>query len=277
MLEPELDTLDGLDKAFHSLYTQRDGKFALTGVKGYTPEDREKVRKALDKERKAAETAIGALKPWKTMFGEKTPDEIQTALDSIDELKLASKGKLDESAIEERVTARLEAAKKPLQRKIEEASEKAAKAEARVKAFEQAEERAAVRAAIQKEALASGALPESYADGGGLLAVLEGKLKVEVEATTDEAGNPVRKLGRVLGADGTELPKLIQQVQSSQGYFWGTSKGGGANPRGGGGPATGGGFKGNPFDPKTLNRTEQLRLKRENRPLYDRYKSEAGA
>jgi len=274
-LKPELDKLDELDKAFHSLYTERSGKWVLTGVDGYTPEDRERVNKALDGERRNASKYHNELKAWKTPFGDRKPEDIQAELDKIEEYKLAAKGKLDESAIEERVKARLDGATKPLQRKLEEAATERAKAEARVKAYEQAEERAAIRAAIQKEALASNALPESYADGGGLLAVLEGQLKVEVEVTQDADGNPVRKLGKVVSRDGaTELPKLLQQVQSTQGYFWGTSKGGGAGSRGG--PGAGPVVKGNPWAKDTRNLTEQMRISRENPQLADRYKREAG-
>lgn len=275
-LKAEIETLDGLDKAFHSLYTQRDGKFVLTGVEGYTPEDRERVQKALRTERENASNAANALKPWKTLFGDKKPEEIQAALDGIDELKLAAKGKLDESAIEERVTARLEAAKKPLQRKLDEAAEKTAKAEGRIKAFEQAEERAAIKAAIQKVGLETQAFPESYADDGGLTAVLMGKLKVEVETTVDAEGNQARKLGRVVGHDGTDLQKIVQQLQSTQGYHWGTSKGGGADARGN---SNGGNnvFKGNPWKKETRNLTEQTRIMRENPQLAERYKQEAGS
>lgn len=277
ILKPELDSLDGLDKAYHPLYTQRDGKHVLTGVDGYTPENRESVRRALEAERNNASKHANELKAWKTPFGDRKPEDIQAELDKIEEYKLAARGKLDEKDLEERVTARLSSATKPLERKLNEATEKAAKAEARVKAYEHAEERSAIRAAIQREALASGALPESYADGGGLLAVLEGQLKVEVEVTTDESGNPVRKLGKVVSRDGsTELPKLLQQVQSTQGYFWGTSKGGGAGARGGGNGGGGPVAKGNPWKQETFNRTEQLRLKRENPQLAARYKSEAG-
>jgi hypothetical protein len=68
--------------------------------------------------------------------------------------------------------------------------------------------------------------------------------------TKDGAGYP----------SGLDVPKLLQQVQSRQGYFWGTSKGGGANP--GNGARSGSGT--NPFDPKTLNRTQQMALINEN-------------
>ena len=275
ILETELTALDGLDKAYHPLYTQRDGKWLLTGVKGYTPEDREKVTKALKTERDAASAASNALKPWTKLFGDKKPEEVQAIVDEVEELKLASKGKLDETEIEGRVEARLKRKTAPLERQVTEATEKATKAEARIAAFEKAEERAAVRAAIQAEAVASGALPESYADGGGLLAVLEGALEVELE--TDADGN--RKLGKVRTKDGAGYPSglevgaLLKQVQTRQGYFWGPTKGTGSNerPRG-----TNPGSGGNPWKAGNINRTEQMRILNSNPEQAKQMQAAAG-
>jgi hypothetical protein len=272
ILKPELENLEGLDKAHHALYTERDGKYVFTGLEGYDPGEKGRLTKALETERGNAKKYAGeakALAGWK-VFGDKKPEEIQTALDEIEELRTAASGKIDKAELEKMATARAEAATKPLQRqlkefegKLAETGEQLAAAAARVAAYEKAEERSAIRAEIQKAALASNALPESYADGGGLLAVLEGVLEVDVQV--DSEGK--RTLGAVRSKEGAgypsglDVPKLLQQVQSRQGYFWGTSKGGGANAGNGG--ARGGGT-GNPWDPKARNLTEQMRLMRDD-------------
>lgn len=271
MLKPEIDSLDGLDKAHHALYTERDGKYVFTGLEGYDPAEKVRLTKALDTERANAKkyhNEAKALAGWKAFDGKK-PEEIQAALDEIEELRTAASGKIDKAELEKMATARAEAATKPLQRqlkefegKLTETGEQLAAAQARVAAYEKAEERAAIRAEIQKAALASNALPESYAEGGGLLAVLEGALEVDVQVDSDGK----RTLGAVRTKEGAGYPsgldvaKLLQQVQTRQGYFWGTSKGGGANP--GNGSRGGGG--GNPWDPKSRNLTEQMRLLRED-------------
>lgn len=271
-LKPEIDSLDGMDKAHHVLYTERDGKYVFTGLEGYDPSQPGKLQKALDTERENAKkyaNELKTLKPWK-VFADKKPEDIQAQLDEIEELRTAASGKIDKAELEKMATARAEAATKPLQRQIKEfetklteTGEQLAAAQSRVAAYEKAEERAAIRAEIQKAALASGALPESYADGGGLLAVLEGVLEVDVQV--DSEGK--RTLGAVHSKDGAgypsglDVPKLLQQIQARQGYFWGTSKGGGANS-GNGGPRNGGG--GNPWDPKTANRTQQMAIIRDN-------------
>jgi hypothetical protein len=283
-LKPEIDSLDGLDKAHHVLYTEREGKYVFTGLEGYDPSQPGKLQKALDTERENAKkyaNEVKTLKPWK-IFGEKKPEEIQAQLDRIEELEAAAAGKLDKTELEKMATARAEAATKPLQRQLsaaaeaqKELNEQLAAAQARVTAYERAEERAAIRAAIQAAALASNALPEAYADGGGLLAVLEGALEVDVQV--DSEGK--RTLGAVRSKDGAGYPsgldvaKLLQQVQSKQGYFWGTSKGGGANP-GNGGPRLAGGT--NPFKAESRNRSAMMRVWKENRALAKQQMAAAG-
>jgi hypothetical protein len=164
------------------------------------------------------------------------------------------------------VNARLASATKPLERKVTEATEKLAKSEARVTTYEKAEERAAIRAEIQKHALASNALPESYAEGGGLLAVLEGQLTIEVEVDK-ETGE--RKLGKVVTKDGSDVPKLLKAIQTTQGYFWAPSKGGGS--RAGNAPGLAPGV--NPW--KTKNRTHQLEVMKANPDLAKQMQAEA--
>jgi hypothetical protein len=266
ILKPEIENLDGLDKAHHPLYTERDGKYVFTGLEGYDPSQPGKLQKALDTERENAKkyaNELKALKPWK-VFADKKPEDIQAQLDRMDELEAAAAGKFDEKELDKRATARAEAATKPLQRqikefegKVTEFTEQNAALQARVTAYEKAEEQAKIRAEIQKAALASNALPEAYADGGGLLAVLEGALEVDVQV--DSEGK--RTLGAVRTKDGAgypsglDVPKLLQQVQSRQGYFWGPSKGGGANPGNHGSRIPTGA---NPWDPKTHNRSQQM-------------------
>lgn len=273
-LKAKLNDLNGLPEPYHALYTKgADGTFDLTGVEGFTPDDRDRMSRALEGERANAKKYDKELKPWRTLFGDKKPEDIQAIVDEVEELRLSSKGKLDESQIEERVAARLKRATSPIERKVTEATEQLTKAQARVAAYEKAEERAAVRSAIQRAAAESNALPEAYAEGGGLLALLEGVLSVEVE--TDTEGN--RKLGRVLSKEGAGYPsgldpaKLIAQVQAKQGYFWAPSKGGGAeNPRGGGGGGA------NPFTKGKENLTRQMELIRSNPTLAKQQAAAAG-
>jgi hypothetical protein len=272
ILSSEVDKLDAVDKAYHPLYTAKDGKFVLTGVIGYTPEDREKTAGVFAKERKAASDAVNALKPYRAAFGDRKIEEIVADLDRIPELELQTKGKPAEEEIQTRAEARALRLAKPLETKLAAAVAANTAALARITAYERAEEQSAVRAAIQAEAAKSGADPASYAPGGGLLAVLQGVLEVEVEVATDGA----RKLGAVRSKDGAGFPAgldtaaLIKQVQSTQGYFWAPSKGSGAEHRKGSGNGV------NPWMPATKNRTDQMRIINENPELAKQYQAAAG-
>lgn len=59
MLKTQLDTLEGVDEKFHSLYEEKDGKFTLTGVE--LP-DTSGLKKALDAEREEKKTYAEQLK-----------------------------------------------------------------------------------------------------------------------------------------------------------------------------------------------------------------------
>jgi len=97
LLKQKLTTLEGLDAAFHSLYTeQSDGSFLLTGVEGMkTQSDIDKVTQALIKER-------GDHKATKAKFellGDQDPVDLLAQLDRIKELEAAAGGKIDETEL----------------------------------------------------------------------------------------------------------------------------------------------------------------------------------
>jgi hypothetical protein len=256
ILKPEIETLDGLDKAHHPLYTEREGKFVFTGLEGYDPSEKGRLTKALDKERGNAQkfdNELKALRPWK-VFADKKPEEIQAQLDEIEELRTAAGGKIDKAELEKMAAARAEAAAKPLQRKLTELTNQLTEAGEALKAeqtkvaeYQERDRQATIFAAVGEAAARIGANEKSYQKGGGLLALCQGALEVTEE-------------GKVVSREGCGYPAgigveaLIKEVLKVHDYFSAPSKGGGANPgngsRGGGGP--------NPWDPKTTNFTKQM-------------------
>jgi hypothetical protein len=267
ILKPAIPSLEGLPEPYHALYTLRDGQHVLTGVEGYTPEDRDKVAKVLKTERESASAAANALKPWKTLFGDRKPEEIQEELDRTEEYKLASKGKLDETELETRVEARLKRKVVPFERAAAEAAEKLALAARQLGEYEARDKRAKVREAIREAALASGADPKSYSERGGLLAVCEGVLEVADDgkvATRDGAGYPV----------GLDASALLKQIQPQQPYFWPSSQGSGAGDRPrGSAPAAGQ----NPWKKEHFNRSEQMRIMMADPALAKQYQAAAAS
>lgn len=259
ILKPELENLDGLDKAHHALYTERDGKYVFTGLEGYDPGEKGRLTKALDKERGNAQkfdNELKALRPWKVFDGKK-PEEIQAALDEIEELRTAASGKIDKAELEKMAAARAEAATKPLSRKVTELTNQLTEAAEALKAEQSKvadlvdrQNKATILAEVGKYAAASSANEKSYQKDGGLMAICQGVLEVTEEGkvvTREGCGYPA----------GIGVESLLKEIQKVHDYFWGTSKGGGANS-GNGGPRNGGGA--NPWDPKTLNFTKQVEL-----------------
>lgn len=101
------DKIEDIPENYRDLYTEKSGKFELTGIAGIkTTEDVRRVQVGLDKERLDHKTTKESLGVWQKL-GEDS-EAVQTVLDRIPELELASKGKLDEQEIETIVTGRVE-------------------------------------------------------------------------------------------------------------------------------------------------------------------------
>lgn len=84
-LEAVVDTLDGVEEAFHALYSERDGKFEITGINGMkTTADVDRLQSALGKER----IVSGGFKTKLTAFGDHTAESIQTLTDSNSDLAI---------------------------------------------------------------------------------------------------------------------------------------------------------------------------------------------
>jgi hypothetical protein len=262
VLKPEIESLDGIDKAHHALYTERDGKYVFTGLEGYDPAEKGRLTKALETERGNAKkyaSEAKALAPWK-VFGDKKPEEIQAALDEIEELRTAAGGKIDKAELEKMAAARAEAATKPLNRKLAElttqlteAAEALKAEQAKVAEFQERDRQATIFAAVGEAAAQVGINEKAYQKGGGLLAICQGVLEVTEEGkvvTRDGCGYPA----------GIGVPALLKEVLKVHDYFAAPSKGGGANAGNGGARGAGG----NPWDPKTLNFTKQMEKIREN-------------
>lgn len=244
--------LDEIPEQYQDLYTERDGKYELTGVQGIkTLEDVSRVTTALERERSEHKSTKELLTAW----GDKKPDEVMAALDRIPELELAAKGKLEDAQIDElvekRSTARVNGAKAPLERKIEELSTQLTAATEKLGSFEQKDRRRTIHDATRK-------------------AMVDTKVRSEAQDDVlmwSERLFEIAEDGKVVTRDGVGvLPGLtpdqwLVEQQESKFYWWGDTGGGGA--RGGTRGSTGGGAT-NPWKPDQWNMTEQGRYVREH-------------
>ena len=125
MIKTSYDTKDAIPEGFDSLYTEKDGKYVLTGVEGMkTQTDVDNVKAALNKERELRKTAEASLSAYDGVDSE----GLRAQLDELARLR-TTEGKIDDSKIESIVAERLKLDKnkfendlKAMNAKLEEAN-----------------------------------------------------------------------------------------------------------------------------------------------------------
>lgn len=256
-LELSYDSLDNVDDAFHSLYTETDGVWNLTGISGMkTQKDVDTLQGSLAKERADHKAAKASIALW----GDLKPEETMVRLDRITELELAAEGKLDEEAIEKLVVARLGQATGPLQRQLDQAT---------ADGLTLTEENNSLRTERTNRTLDDN------------ISTAANKLKVRPEAMADVrtivSGMMELVDGKAVTRDGLEVTagvsaeQALTELQSSRFYWWPDSTGGGSR---------GGGVSGhtgkNPFTAEHWNMTAQGVLYQQDKDLATKLAKAAG-
>lgn len=113
------ETLDEIPEQYRDLYTEKNGKYELTGISGVkTSADVARVNTALEHEKTAHKETKAKLGTW----GDLDHDDVTKKLDRIAELEAAAGDKLDDAKIDELATKRAEGIVKtrvaPLEREI---------------------------------------------------------------------------------------------------------------------------------------------------------------
>jgi hypothetical protein len=156
-------SLDAVDPSFHSLYTEKDGQFVLTGVDGMkTDADVARINTALVKERADHK----AVKDKIALLGGQDVTEVLAQLDRIPELELAASGKLDDTALNSIVETRLAAKVTPLQRQLDAANATALALQGEVGAYKLKQETDTIHSAIRAAAIKAGVRNEAIEDAG---------------------------------------------------------------------------------------------------------------
>ena len=176
-LELSYDSADDIPAGMESLYTEKDGKQVLTGVKGMkTQADIDRLQTALTKERndhKTVRTQLSSLSSYGTI------EEITANLDRIPELE-AKQGKGDPADIEKIVTARLA----PVQRKLDEALTTISEKDKEIGTYKGEKTKATIAETVRKAAKGLKIRESAIED-----AIMFG----ERVLTVDESGNVVTK------------------------------------------------------------------------------------
>lgn len=257
-LKAILESLDDVPDHFHELYTEKNGRYELTGIEGVkTQADVDRLQSALSKERSDHK---GTRERF-AVLGDRDLDEVVTLLDRIPELEAAASGKIDETKLNELVEGRIKTKIAPLEREKGTLSKQVQDLTGALEQYQTKERTRTIHDEVRRAATAAKLLPEAMEDA---LMLAERVLGI------DEEGRVVVKDG-VGFTPGVEPSVWLSDLQPKRPHWWGPSQGGGAtgNNRGGGGGA-------NPWTAEGWNMTEQGRILTENRSRAEQLAKSAG-
>jgi hypothetical protein len=242
MLKIIIDSLDAVDDAYHSLYTEKDGKFELTGVEGLKTEaDISRLNTALVKEREAHKST----KEKYSILGSNDPHDILAKLDRIPELEAAAAGNLDDTKINDIVETRIKSRIAPLERTIQVLTNEKTELTSINDKYVEKDRTLAIHSAIREAATKAGVKSEAIED-----ALLLGERVFELT----QEGSVIAKENSGF-TQGSDPAMWFSDLQNKRPHWWGETSGGGAG-------GNRGGFQGqnNPWSDAHWNLTEQGKI-----------------
>jgi len=245
-----------IPEGYSELYQERGGRFELTGIEGVkTQADIDRIQGALTKERGDHKVTKDELTTVKTSLGDVDPTTIPATLEELTEARarlatLTAEGKLDETKIQDQITAAVTRAVGPVkrdldaaQRQIEAERKKTLEKEAENATLQSNIKRDKIRSAIRDAAIAAKVLPTAIDD-----AVLVGETMFELT----DAGTLVTKNDASV-TPGLDPKEWAKDMMERRPHWWPPSQGGGA----GGGRGENLTGKGNPWSREGWNVTAQ--------------------
>jgi hypothetical protein len=239
------EKIDEIPEAFRELYTEKNGKFELTGIAGVkTQADIDRLHSALEKERGDHKGTKDKFAVW----GDLNYDDVVQKLDKYPLLEAAAAGKFDESKVEELAQKRAEAMTNskvaPLDRENKQLKTTVAEVMAENQALKTEKVNRAIGDDVRAAMLASKVLPEAQDDAllwaERIFEIVDGKV-----VTKDGVG--------VLPGMSAKL--WLESVAEKKPHWWPNSQGGGG---GGSGNGSGGGPN-NPWSAAAWNITNQAK------------------
>ena len=254
-----VDSIDDVDEKYRDLYTEKNGKFELTGVEGFkTQADIDRIQAGLAKERNDHK----ATRDRYAFLADMDTEQVQQMLDKYPELEAAAGGKLDDAAIQKLVEGRLNTATAPLKRDLDRLRKEMADKDEIISSYTAKERTRAIHDSV-REAVAK-------QKGFQSSAVEDAMLFAERMLEVTEDGKVITRDG-VGVTPGVEASVWLMDMQQKKSHWWGPSEGGGA-----GGSRSGGTGGGNPWSAESWNMTEQGKLLRENRSKAEQLAKSAG-
>lgn len=256
ILDIKVASLENVPTEYHPLYTEKDGAFILTGVKGMkTQEDIDKLKGSLDKERNDHKLARERLAVW----GDLDHEQVRSALDRIPELESAAKGKLNDEDINRIVEQRLGAKTAPLVRDLETARTQLAERDKVIEQYTTKERTRTVVDAITQAAGQLKVLPTAMED----VRMYAGMFTVDEDGTVVTTENA--------GIAGLSPKAWLDDMVSKRPHWFPPSQGGGAS-----GGAGGAGNGVNPWAKDSWNATAQAQIIKADPAKAERMAKAAG-
>lgn len=218
-LELIYETKDDIPSGYEALFTERDGKWHLTGVKGIkTQGDIDRLQTALTKERNDHKKTKETLQK----FGNHDAEQLANDLDELEELRaLKESGGLGNGASEEKINAlveqRIQRKLAPLQRELEKTKTKLAEAEGQVNELSTEKKRTKISSVTSAVARELKVLDTAVDD-----VILYAERLFEL----DDSGNVVARDGVGL-APGMTPKEWLADMQKARPHWWPASQGGG--------------------------------------------------
>lgn len=256
-LKAVLDTLEGVEDHFHGLYTERNGKFELTGIEGVkTQADVDRLQTALNKERNDHK---GLREKYAPLAAFDTAD-ILDRYNRHEELLAASEGKLDDTKINGIVESRIRSKLGPVERERDTLKAQLAERDQIILGYQTKETQRAISDKVREAATGAKILPEAFDD-----ALLLAERVFELA----EDGRVVTK-DNVGVTPGIDPSVWFTELQTKRPHWWGPSVGGGGR-----GSQTPGGST-NPWSNENWNLTEQGKILTANRSRAEQLAKAAG-
>lgn len=252
-IESVYDSEEQIPEAFRELYTERRGKWELTGVRGIkTQADVDRLQRSLESEREEHRQTKERYRPFSELGD---LDDVRQKLDRFPELEALADGKVDEGEIEKlvdgRVEGRIRSKLAPLERDMKSLQQERDQLAQENDALKTERTRRTVSDAVTKALNAAKVLPEAHED-----ALLLAERVFEIA----EDGEVITR-DQVGVTPGLRPAEWLQEIQERKTHWWPGTTGGGA--RGGARPGVALGGP-NPWSAKSWNKTEQGRFLREH-------------
>ncbi len=255
------DKQDDIPEQFQELFTERAGKWELTGIAGVkTQTDVDRLTEGLRKEREDHKIAKDKLTVW----GDMDHPQIIKDLDELKEARVRleqGEGKIDEEKISAIVIARVATETAPVKRDLEKALADIVEKDVLITDFRSNETTRTVTDAVRSAAVVSKIIDTAMDD-----VIMLGERMFEIT----EDGKVLTK-DKVGVTPGIEPDIWLSEMKERRPHWWPVSTGGGA-----GGSGSGAGFSDNPFSNEHWNLTKQGAAVTEDRGRAERMAKAAG-